>query len=100
MSPLFSGERSRRKRSRSRAVMSPLSGFQRDVLVRAGIGEARDQPEAGFTDSRPVTVDEGELPDRRVHRAFVNDLLHLFEDRAALLLIEFGALLLEHLVEI
>ena|SRR6266851_530553 len=48
-----------------------LAGLQRDVLIGSGIGEARDQPEAGFTDSRPVTIDEGELPDRRIHRALV-----------------------------
>src|ERR1700730_6104857 len=77
-----------------------LAGLQRDVLIGSGIGEARDQPEAGFTDPRSMAVDEGELPDRRKHRALVHDLLHLFEDRAALFLIEFGSLPLEHLVEI
>src|ERR1700731_4677208 len=100
MSPLFPGEWSRRKRSCSRAATSPLSGFQRDLFIGAGVGEARDQAEAGLADPRSMTVDEGELPDRRVHRALVDDLLHLLEDRAALLLVELGALLLEHLVEI
>src|SRR5512133_3574001 len=100
MSPLFPGEWSGRERSRSRSATSPLSGFQRDVLVRSSIGEARDQPEAGFTDPRSVTVDEGELPDRREDCSLMDDLLHLFEDRAALLLIEFGGLLLEQLVEV
>src|SRR5437764_9643511 len=59
------------------AARDRLAGLQRDVLIGSGIGEAWDQPEAGFTNSRSVTVDEGELPDRRIHRALVHDLLHL-----------------------
>ena len=47
-----------------------------------------------------MPVDKRELPDRRVDRALVDGLLHLFEDRAALFLVELGALLFEHLVEI
>src|SRR5260370_12345155 len=47
-----------------------------------------------------MSVDEGELPDRRVHRALIDDLLHLLEDCGAFLLIELGTLLLEHLVEV
>src|SRR5438874_1854277 len=77
-----------------------LAGFQRYVLIGAGIGKSRDQPEAGFSNPRPVPVDKSELPDRRVDRALVDGLLHLFEDRAALFLVELGALLFEHLVEI
>src|ERR1051325_5496217 len=77
-----------------------LSGFQRDVLIGPGIGKSRDQPKAGFSNPRPVPVDEGELPDWCVDRALVDGLLHLFEDRTALLLVELSALLFEHLVEI
>src|SRR6266480_4815121 len=77
-----------------------LPGLQCDILIGSGIGEARDQPEAGFTHSWPVAVDEGELPNRRIHRALMHDPLHVFEDRAALLLIELGGLLTEQLVEI
>src|SRR5207248_5041230 len=70
-----------------------LAGFQRDVLIGAGIGKSRDPPEPGFSNPRPVPVDKSELPDRRVDRALVDGLLHLFEDRAALFLVELGALL-------
>src|SRR5205814_3920214 len=70
-----------------------LAGFRRYVLIGAGIGKSRDQPEAGFSNPRPVPVDKSELPDRRVDRALVDSLLHLFEDRAALFLVELGALL-------
>jgi hypothetical protein len=49
---------------------------------------------------RASAVDEGELPDRCIDRPFVNDLLHLVQDRLAFLAIEFDRLLLIQLVEI
>src|SRR5437868_1866978 len=45
--------------------------LDRDVLVRSGIGEGRDQPEPRLADPRPKGVDEGQLPDRRKHRLVV-----------------------------
>src|SRR5438445_6583376 len=47
-----------------------------------------------------MAIDESELPDRREDCPFMDDLLHLFEDRGALLLVEFGGLLLEQLIEV
>src|SRR5947209_19593689 len=49
--------------------------LDRNVLVGTGIGESRDQAEAGFADLRPVAVDEGQLPDRRDHGLLVHQLL-------------------------
>src|SRR5207253_5566861 len=49
---------------------------------------------------RTNPVDKGELPDRRGDRPLMDDLLHLFENCAAPLGVEFGALLLEQLVQI
>src|SRR5438552_17327436 len=77
-----------------------LTRFQRDVLVRPGIGERRDQAEPGFSDARAVAVDEGELPDRRINRLLVKELLDLVEDCSAPLLIQFGCLLLEKFIDI
>src|SRR5437016_2703610 len=72
-----------------------LRPFQRDVLVRPGISESRDQPEPGFSDAGPRAVDETELPDRRGDRPLVNELLDPVQDRLALFLIEFDRLPLE-----
>src|SRR5205823_4131225 len=77
-----------------------LRALERDLLVRAGIGKCRDQAEAGLADPRAEAVDERQLPDRRVDRLLVKQLLDLFEDRRALLLIEFDRLLLKQLVDI
>ena len=69
--------------SEESTVLSPpidssrVSPFQRDVLIRRGVGEQRNLAEAGFGDPRPRAVDEGELPDRRVDDPLGHDLLDL-----------------------
>src|SRR6266851_7085106 len=67
--------------------------LDRDVFERRGIGETRDQVETRLRDSRSDGVDKPELPDRRVDRLLVDELLHLFEDRRALLVVELLGLL-------
>src|SRR4029077_3052960 len=79
---------------------SSVTPFQGDVLVRRRVGEAGDQPEPRLADPRANTVDKGQLPDRRVDRPLINQLLHLVQDRLALLVVEFYSLLLVELVEI
>src|SRR6266568_767658 len=74
--------------------------LDRDVFVWPRVSKPRDQPEPGLADAGTVAVDEGQLPDRRVHRPLVYDLLHLVQDRLAALRIQFGRLLREQLVEI
>src|SRR5260221_3636926 len=83
-----------------RVSLWPWVCLDRDVFVWPRIGKPRDQPKPGFTDAGTVAVDEGQLPDRRVHRPLVYDLLHLVQDRLAALRIQFGRLLREQLVEI
>src|SRR6478672_13353009 len=70
------------------------------VLVRCGIGMALDQPEAGLADALAQAVDEGELPDRRVDRALVQDLLDLVQERRAFFLVELDRLLGEQRVDL
>src|SRR6266446_3711731 len=67
--------------------------LDRDVFERRGISETRDQVETRLRDPRSDGVDEPELPDRRVDRLVVDELLHLFEDRRALLVVELVGLL-------
>src|SRR6266699_6828545 len=67
--------------------------LDRDVFEGRGIGETRDQVETRLRDSRSDGIDEPELPDRRVYRPLVDELLHLFEDRHALLVVELVGLL-------
>src|SRR6516162_502178 len=79
--------------------MAPSSrSFYRDVLERPGVGEARDQAEPGLTDPRPNAVDEGELHQRCIDHPPGHQLLHLVQDRRALLVVEFGGLLLKERV--
>src|SRR5438105_12621563 len=66
--------------------------LDRDVLVRSGIGEGRDQPEPRLADTRAKGVDEGQLPDRGKHRLVVEKLLDLVQEPRALLLIQLGRL--------
>src|SRR6516165_4805069 len=77
-----------------------LGGFQGDILIGRRVWEARDQTEPGFPDPRSDAVDEGQLPDRRVDRALVNNLLHLVEDRLALCAVQLARLLLIKFIEV
>src|SRR5580704_19138175 len=82
-------------------VHDPASGaLERNVLERRGIGEIGDQTETRFTNPRPNAVDEGELPDRRDGRLFINQLLDFSECLAALLRVELDRLLLEQLIDV
>src|SRR5437867_1433119 len=103
-----SASRSRRRRpARSPAGLAGsrpcgdnpiLAALDRDVLVRPGIGERRDQPEPRFANPRTDAVDEGELPDRHSDGALLDQLLHLLQRRGALGMVEFDCLLIVQLV--
>src|SRR6516164_4909951 len=72
----------------------------RDVLERRGIGEPSDQPEGRLADSRAHAVEEAELPDRRVDRLVMDELLHLVEDRRSFLMVGFTGLLRVEFVDV
>ena len=74
--------------------------LDRDVLERRGVGKTGDQAERRFPDPRADAIEEAELPDRRVDRLLVDELLHLVEDRAALLVVELVGLLRIELVDV
>ena len=57
-------------------------------------------PKPRLADARTQAVDEAELPDRREDPPLIDELLNFVQQRLALLLIEFGRLLLEHLVDV
>src|SRR6476646_10766906 len=67
--------------------------FYREVFERRGVGKAGDPVEARLADPWANAVQEAELPDRRVDRLLVNQLLHLAEDRRAFVVIELVRLL-------
>ena len=50
------------------------------VLVRRGVGVARNQPEPRLGHAGAVPVEEAQLPDRTDHRLVVHELLQLVED--------------------
>src|ERR1041384_6655602 len=70
-----------------------LGPLERDVFIGRRVGEAGNQAEPGLADARADAVEEGELPDRRIDRALVNELLHPVQDRLALRTIELARLL-------
>src|SRR5688572_6615381 len=70
------------------------------VFVRRGVGMPGDQAEAGLLDARADTVEERELPDRRVNDLVVEQLLHAMENRLALLAVELVGLLPVEAVEV
>src|SRR5689334_13898622 len=77
-----------------------LCALQSDVLVRGGVDEALDQAETGLRDARAYAADERKLPDRHVHRPFVEQLLHLGQQCGALAMVEFDRLLREQLIDL
>jgi hypothetical protein len=78
-----------------------LSGsLKRDVLVRRGVGEPRDQSEPRLADARSDPIEKGKLPNRRKDRALVKELLHLVQYRLAFLAIELDCLLLVERVDV
>src|SRR5262249_6073 len=83
-----------------RCAMLSLHTLQSDVLVRRGVCIARDQPEPGLPHPGPHTVDESQLPDRRIDRPLVNKLLNPLQNRHSFLLVGLDRLLLEQLVDV
>jgi hypothetical protein len=83
-----------------RAWAGGLGALQGDVLVGRGVGIIRDRTKTRFSDSRPHTVDEGQLPDRRDHRVLVNQLLDLVQGRLAMLVVQLCRLFLEKCVDV
>src|ERR1043165_6644533 len=69
------------------------SALQGHVLERAGVGKAGDLAERGVAVARTDPVQEGELPERRVDRLLVHELLHLGKDRGPLFRVELLGLL-------
>src|SRR5437763_3146355 len=84
----------------SPASTRPSSALYRDVLLGRGVGEAGDQTEGRRPDPRTDAVEKGELPDRREDRALVYELLHLVEERRALVAVQLGRLFLVQLVDV
>jgi hypothetical protein len=76
-----------------------LGTLQRQILVRCGVGKARHQAKAGLANPRSDTIDEGELPDRRVDHALGKDLLD-FIQTGAFRVTELGRLLLEQQIDV
>src|SRR5262249_42243763 len=70
------------------------------VLIGSRVGVAPDQSEPRLADPRPGAVQECELPEGRIDRPVVNDLLDLVQSCLALLCVDLGALLLERCVEV
>src|SRR5437764_8447498 len=58
-----------------------------------GVCEAGDQAEPRLSYPGPDAVDEGELQQRRIDRALMDQLLHLVQELRALLMAEVGGLL-------
>src|SRR5262245_10294462 len=80
---------------------SPLdAALQADVFVGCGIGMPADQAECRFVNPRALAVEEGELPQRRVHRALMHQLLHAVQERRAFGAVRLRRLLGEQLVDV
>src|SRR6516162_7564014 len=89
-----------RDASRKQVRYGGLCALARDVFVGGGIGEIRDQIEAGLSDSGADTIDESQLPDRRDKRFVVHQLLHFRKDRGAAFRVEFHCLLRGQCVDV
>src|SRR5438876_5335505 len=74
--------------------------LQLHVLVRRRERPAGDETKAGLRHARAVSVDEAQLPDRRVHGLVVDELLDPVQHRLAPLAIQLGALLPEEPVDV
>src|SRR5438132_7214849 len=84
----------------ARVASAPSPGPELQVLVRCGVGVARDQAEPRLLDPRTDAVQEGELPDRHEDHLLVHELLDLHEDRLAFLPVELRGLLVEEPVDV
>src|ERR1051325_1206880 len=67
--------------------------LDREVLERRGVSKTGDLTKPGLADPRANPVQKTELPDRRIDRFLVNELLHLGQHRCAFFVIEFVRLL-------
>src|SRR3954467_1384349 len=86
--------------SPSRILHLPrLALLYRQVLEWRGVWETGDPTESARADPRPDPAEKGELPDRRVDRLLVYELLHLGQDHLALFRVEFVGLLQVKLVD-
>src|SRR5262249_17784742 len=94
---------SARRPSRSMAGNHLTAGrspaFQLYVLVWPREPVAAEQAEPGFLHPRTHTVQKGEVPDRREHRAFVDQLLDPVKRRLPLRAILLDRLLSEEAVD-
>jgi hypothetical protein len=81
-------------------LLSQLRALDRDFLEGRGVSKTRNEAECRLADPGTNAVEEAELPDRRVDRLLVDELLHLIEDRCALLVVEFAGLLREEFVNV
>src|SRR6516165_3406663 len=73
---------------------------QREILVGCRIRVVGDQAEPGFPNPRTGAVEEGQLPQVRVDRPIVHDLLDLVERRFTPRVVKLGRLLLEQRGEV
>src|SRR5262249_13568181 len=78
----------------------PLLVRQREILVGCGIRVAGNQAEPGFPNPRTGAVEKGQLPQVRVDRPIVHDLLDLMERRFAPRVVELRRLLREQRVDV
>src|SRR5262245_29752636 len=76
------------------------SALQLEVFVGSGEWPAGDEPETGLRHPRALGVDEAELPDGRVHRLVVHELLDPVQRRFAALAIQLARLLPEESVDV
>src|SRR5882672_2547135 len=77
-----------------------LPRLQLHVLVRRREPVARHEPDPGFLHPRPHAVQEGEIPDRREHRALVDELLDAMKHGLALGAIQLHGLFPEQAVDV
>src|ERR1051326_1662188 len=87
---------------RRRCLMARLCSpaRQREILVGTRIGVAGNEPEPRFLDPRADTAEERLLPQGRVDRPLVHELLNLVQRRRAPCRVEFGRLLGEQRVDL
>src|ERR1700720_2008030 len=76
------------------------SALQRDVLIGRGPRVSRDQAEGRLSDPLSDTAQSGQLPDRRGDHPLMHELLDFLQQRLALLMVEFGRLLLKQRIDI
>src|SRR5262249_11026583 len=88
--------------ARRRYLMSRLCSLARQskVFVRARIGLSGDEPEPRFLNPRAEAAEERLLPQRRVDRPLVHELLDLVQRRRAPRRVEFGRLHGEERVDV